>query len=197
MLSMNIFSELYSFQLYLCFICRIRKVQSLKKVSKTVMTNVVLLYHKRKGSKGNLIQSWYLQSTAVFRKCSKFCSVLIELDKKKRRRDDEYKIEDVMSKEVRSHFTSPFDWFVMFWSAHMGSAWFCPPGNHVAGKESQSGGSGNGSFYFYLLFLLLCRQIDFQVSEDTVWFDNRYIYLSTPTGIFQPCIRTRPQPRRR
>ncbi len=29
----------------------------------------------------------------------------VELDKKKRRRDEDYKIADVMSKEVRSHLT--------------------------------------------------------------------------------------------
>lgn len=57
----------------------------------------------------------------------------VELDKKKRRRDEDYKIADVMSKEVRRHslyvcfadlpFTDLLTMILLD---------FCLPGNHIA-----------------------------------------------------------------
>lgn len=71
-------------------------------------------------------------------------------DTKKRRRNDDYKIADVMSKEVKCSMTWSFSTFSELNVANIGCVCFVLffPGNNVTSQESQSGRIGRVLFGF-------------------------------------------------
>lgn len=67
----------------------------------------------------------------------------VKAEKKKRRRDEEYKIADVMSKEVSLALVCSFNVYLFIFIFSRVSL----SGNYVAGKESKSGRSGEDNVF--------------------------------------------------